>query len=882
MPRILPAAGITVLAAFLAGPPSSDARPPIRSDFFARYPQAVDTQLDDLPSDTKHCGVCHFDFAGGGARNPYGLGVEAGIQGGQTNDQAMAAIETNDSDNDGFTNLVEITDLVNFGNTPTFPGLNATNVGSILNIPSGEVTPYLTPSGGSDTLPPVVAVSYPNGGEALAAAGFHTVTFTATDASGISHVNVWMSDDGGSDWKPVGKNVPYTGSFSWFVPNLPGPVTRVRVQAVDNAGNPGSDDSDTDFTILAVTGGTVPTTLRDMHLPGTQPLEGAVLSDPALCFSCHGNYDSAVEPGHNWGGSMMAQAARDPLFFAAVAIAEQDAPSVGDLCLRCHTPGGWQEGRSVDTMGGQLTAKDRAGVQCDACHKMVDWDYDLGIDPVEDQAVLAALDDVPFQYANGEFINDPNPVQRGPFADAVASHQFLQSPIHREGAMCGTCHDVSNPVFVNTGTGDYAPATLDEEHPDMDLRNMFPVERTYSEWTRSEYAATGVYAPQFAGNLPDGIVRSCQDCHMRDVTGTGCNQPGAPTRSNLPLHDFTGGNTFIPDILPAFFPGEVDLAQLADAKDRATSMLQLAASLALTPQPYGLDVRVTNETAHKLPSGYPEGRRIWLNVKAVDAAGATVFESGAYDATTAALSHDEQAKIYEIKPGLSPGLASALGMPAGPSFHFVLNDTVWSDNRIPPRGFTNAAFQEIQSPPVAYTYADGQYWDDSQYFLPAAAETAHVTLYYQTLSREYVEFLRDANVTNSMGQDLHDAWAANGKSTPVAMVQQTVVLGTIVTAMEPGPQASLTWELGRPAPNPFGRETVLEYALPEPARVRIAVYDLAGRRVRVLTDAFLEPDRYRVTWDGRNGDGRHLSSGIYFVRYEAGTSTIVRRVTLLN
>lgn len=51
---------------------------------------------------------------------------------------------------------------------------------------------------------------------------------------------------------------------------------------------------------------------------------------------------------------MMAQAARDPLFLACLAVEEQDAPSVGDLCIRCHSPGGWEEGRSTDTGGGML------------------------------------------------------------------------------------------------------------------------------------------------------------------------------------------------------------------------------------------------------------------------------------------------------------------------------------------------------------------------------------------------------------------------------------------------------------------------------------------------------------------------------------------------
>ena len=37
-------------------------------------------------------------------------------------------------------------------------------------------------------------------------------------------------------------------------------------------------------------------------------------------------------------------------------------------------------------------------------------------------------------------------------------------------------------------------------------------------------------APEFAGNKPSGIVSTCQDCHMRDVLGKGCNDPAAPTR----------------------------------------------------------------------------------------------------------------------------------------------------------------------------------------------------------------------------------------------------------------------------------------------------------------------------------------------------------------
>jgi hypothetical protein len=388
--------------------------------------------------------------------------------------------------------------------------------------------------------------------------------------------------------------------------------------------------------------------------------------------------------------------------------------------------------------------------------------------------VLAEVAPLPLQYGNGQFINDPGGAKRGPFADVTEEgHLVIDSPFHRSADLCGTCHDVSNPVFEKSGPGTYTPGAFDAEHADQDLRNMFPIERTYSEWQRSAYATSGVYAPEFAGNKPDGIVSTCQDCHMPDVSGYGANLPSAPLRANLPLHDLTGGNTFVLDILPDFFPGEVDVAQLQAAKARGTSMLQRAATLELTLDAPSLTVRITNETGHKLISGYPEGRRMWLNVQGFDALGARVFESGAYDIATGILTKDAQAKVYEIKPGLSPALAAALGLPAGPSFHFVLNDTVTFDNRIPPRGFTNAAFEEIQSAPIGYAYADGQYWDETNYDLPATVVSVTVRLYYQTLSRAYVEFLRDANLTNSAGQDLYDAWAADGRSQPVLMAEAT-------------------------------------------------------------------------------------------------------------
>jgi hypothetical protein len=151
-------------------------------------------------------------------------------------------------------------------------------------------------------------------------------------------------------------------------------------------------------------------------------------------------------------------------------------------------------------------------------------------------------------------------------------------------------------------------------------------------------------------------------------------------------------------------------------------------------------VRVINHAGHKLPTGYPEGRRMWLHVQAFDADGQLVYESGAYDATTGEIAGDSQ--VYEVKQGITPELAAFLKRSPGASFHFVLNNTTVKDNRIPPRGYLQALFDRTGLRPVGATYENGQYWDDAIYLLPAETARVTATLYYQTASREYIDFLQ--------------------------------------------------------------------------------------------------------------------------------------------
>jgi hypothetical protein len=81
-------------------------------------------------------------------------------------------------------------------------------------------------------------------------------------------------------------------------------------------------------------------------------------------------------------------------------------------------------------------------------------------------------------------------------------------------------------------------------------------------------------------------------------------------------------------------------------------------------------------------------------------------------------------------------------------------------------------------------------------------------------------------------------------------------------------------------PNPFGERGELSYGLPVAGRVRLAIYDLQGRRVAVVVDRE-EPAGWRtVVWDGRNSLGQRVASGTYFERLEEGNLVDVRKIVV--
>jgi len=557
--------------------------------------------------------------------------------------------------------------------------------------------------------------------------------------------------------------------------------------------------------------------------------------------------------------SCMTVAAQDSIWAVGT-------PNATDICERCHFPIGWLEGRSDPTNASLMRGDDYDGVNCDFCHNLYDpyfettyagtregndwlnyWDETnvsstpsdaYALDTYNEDSLLVQdillfsgqpmyVNNLPVYSSTwdvnggGQYFVSPGGQKRSAYADAAARHQIFYSRYHKSKYLCSTCHDISNPVLANAGIADTMPNQEGGVVPDDGSGNLiteqyashsyFHVERTFSEFMLSDYGqqggapGIGPFAPdQFDTSYPNNNIAKCQDCHMRDVAGVGCNKKGAPLRpdesiehpeSGLPLHDLTGGNAWVSWILasampdsPNFDPLNFDLmngslgpltldmtaGQSADpvailaGVDRSKQQLLLAASidnLNYDAATGDLSFQVQNRTGHKLISGFPECRRMFVNVVATYPDGST-FEVNPYDAaigtlkgldphfspSSPALAANE---VYVDELVYESHTSSALTGEEH-TLHFALATGRSKDNRIPPKGFRIAEATARLVEPWYHNVRELDYFTAAEYAggydavtlgdygisIPDAA-TVEVNLYYQTTSREYIEFLRD-------------------------------------------------------------------------------------------------------------------------------------------
>ncbi len=84
-------------------------------------------------------------------------------------------------------------------------------------------------------------------------------------------------------------------------------------------------------------------------------------------------------------------------------------------------------------------------------------------------------------------------------------------------------------------------------------------------------------------------------------------------------------------------------------------------------------------------------------------------------------------------------------------------------------------------------------------------------------------------------------------------------------------------------PNPFNPQTQIRFRLPVEGPVALRLYDVLGQKIRTLVEGELRAGVHQAAWDGRDDQGRSVSSGVYFYVLEAGVQfRQVRKLMLLR
>jgi subtilisin-like proprotein convertase family protein len=108
------------------------------------------------------------------------------------------------------------------------------------------------------------------------------------------------------------------------------------------------------------------------------------------------------------------------------------------------------------------------------------------------------------------------------------------------------------------------------------------------------------------------------------------------------------------------------------------------------------------------------------------------------------------------------------------------------------------------------------------------------------------------------------------------------VIGGVQTGVEDELGTPLTYELRGVSPNPFNPVTNVSYGTPSDSRVKLAIYNVAGRLVRTLVDREVEAGNHVAVWDGRDDSGVEVGSGVYFCRMEAEGFEDTAKMVLLK
>jgi len=339
------------------------------------------------------------------------------------------------------------------------------------------------------------------------------------------------------------------------------------------------------------------------------------------CISCHNGLVTPkgedVSIGSDWRASMMANAARDPYWHAAVRreilVHPTARAAIEHECSACHMP----MLRYLAKVSGQkspvfehlpivrqCTPEDRLaadGVSCAMCHQI--QEDRLG---KKESFTAGFVVDTGIPFGERKIFG-PHEVDEGRKALMQSSSRFI--PNHathiQSSELCASCHTLFTHSLNEKG----------------EVIGELPEQVPYLEWKHSSYYN----------------ARSCQSCHMPEVDGempiTGVM---GKQRQKFSRHAFRGGNFFMPRILNRYrdalgvtaLPQELDTTFRRTARHLETSSARVTVrSARIEDSRLRVEVLIKNLAGHKLPSAYPS-RRTWIHFAVFDRDGNPVFKSG--------------------------------------------------------------------------------------------------------------------------------------------------------------------------------------------------------------------------------------------------------------
>ncbi|NNJ09989.1 fibronectin type III domain-containing protein [Chloroflexales bacterium ZM16-3] len=396
-------------------------------------------------------------------------------------------------------------------------------------------------------------------------------------------------------------------------------------------------------------------------------------------------------------------------------------------------------------------------------------------------------------------------------------HPTFQNDFINSSEFCGTCHDLTVPV----------------------LNHGMPEQRTYTEWKYSSFGAT------------DGTGQTCQDCHSptlkqeysddaavslnADPTLVGWFPYGKDRNANggTTVHKLAGANRDLPQMMKILYP-EVDLEVIGaptnnDPRifpgmmssrdltwDRTTRNTEISMTdgvdIEIVSGPtynnatgkWDVQVKVINQSGHRIPSGYPDGRRFWISLNVTDTTGASVYQSGVYDYANAELKTDSampfnRALTNKIDSGNNAVMVyekvTATCDYSDPAIPFcqpspsLLNGTIIFDNRIPPVGFDMAKYAEAGTDFWNYDPANFiPYVDNSRYtsgegydlvtYSFDAPETAQLSvnanIQWQTHTRPFLEHLKNSDISTLRPEGPPSIYSLNYPLDPTYLSDQVI------------------------------------------------------------------------------------------------------------